>query len=175
VGSAQGGTLAGWCFLGEPDALIIAIDRDCNDCRPRQGEPVHPRIASGTQHMMTCEGGGMHALAKHSQRVVPISGWSFDPTTIEILLETLGGRKIDWMFHDASHQPEKFARDFQIYYPLITDGGVFVSHDIMPCKDPNSNKSIEWGRIKAEEEYSALFEFRGNRTDDSMGIGILIK
>ena len=175
IGTAQGGTFAGWCALGKKDALLISIDRDLNDCRPRKGDQVHPSIVDHEVTRMTCEGGGLYALGRHNQRVVGLSGWSTDEHVLTKLRETLGGQKIDWLFHDASHQPEKFAKDFAIYWPMVADGGVFASHDIMPCKDPNSNKSTEWERIKAEETYSAIFEFKGRRDDDSYGIGILIK
>ncbi len=175
IGSAQGGTLAGWCYLGMPDATIISIDRDCNDCLPRRSEQVSRQIVPHDVHGLTSEGGGMMALARYQQQVIPIAGWSYDPAVLQRLLSVLAGRKIDFLSHDASHQPETFARDWKIYWPLVAEGGIFASHDIMPCADANSNKSLEWERIKREENYSALYEFRGSRNDDSMGWGVIIR
>lgn len=167
IGTAQGGTFAGWCVLGQPDATIISIDRDCNDCRPRYGEPVHPDIATGE--------GGAKALGRHNQKIIPITGWSHDPNTFSQLMDALDGKMIDWMFHDASHKMEMTVNDFKIYWPLIADGGVMAFHDIMPSTHIDVTKSIEWERIKREEEYSACYEFRGSRHDDSMGIGVIIR
>lgn len=175
IGVAQGGTFASWCHLGKSDAIIIGIDRDVNDCRPRQGEPVNSDIGNNSNLRLTTQGGGMYALAKDNQRIHPISGWSHEPHVMEQLLMHLAGRKIDWLFHDASHSASMFAKDFSIYWPLVAEGGVFAAHDIMPSAHPDCDKSVEWERIKREEDYSACMEFRGSRTDDSLGIGLLIK
>lgn len=175
IGVAQGGTYAGWCFLGRPDALIIGIDRDVQDCRPRAGDQVHPRICSHQINHMTLDGGGMHSLGRNNQRIIPINGWSHEESTISQLKTVLGGNKIDWLYHDASHSKEMFATDFQIYWPLIASGGVFAVHDIQESKAPNCDKSVEWERIKKEEDYSMMMEFKGSRNEDSLGIGVLIK
>lgn len=176
VGVAQGGTWASWCHLGQPDALLIGIDRDVNDCRPRKGEPVSQFLAKPhLQGKMTSQGGGMYAYARDNQVVVPISGWTTDPMVQASLTALLAGRTIDFCFHDASHYWEDFHKDFVWLWPLISEGGIFASHDISPCSDPKSNKAPEWERIKREETYSALMEFRGSATDESYGIGVLIK
>jgi cephalosporin hydroxylase len=174
VGCAQGGTFAGWCQLGVWTNTIIGIDRDVNDCRPRPGDPVHPDIYSGPL-ASTTNGGGMYSLAKHGQIIHPINGWTFDPIVLETLLHLLNGRKIDFLFHDASHEAGMFARDFKMFWPLISDGGILAVHDIMPSKMQDVTKDREWQRIREQEDYSALYEYRGARTDDSLGIGVLIK
>lgn len=174
VGVAQGGTLAGWCELAPPDATIIAWDRDLNDCRPRPGEPVHPSIFRG-QAKMTCEGGGAFLLKKHGQQMHAIDGWSYDVRAQARLMEILNGRKIDFSFNDASHSKGMFAADFKFMWPLIADGGIYAVHDIQASKAEGCDKRVEWERIIAEEEYSAVFEYRASRHDDSLGIGVLIK
>lgn len=175
VGTAQGGSLAAFCLHGRPDATIISIDRDVNDCRPRHNEPVHQMLSIPKEHKSTSQGGGMLHLARHQQRVIPINGWTTSAHVKEELNIVLQGRKIDWCWNDASHSKELFAQDFQWLWPLVAEGGVLCSHDIMPSADPNCDKGVEWERIKREETYSAVFEFRGSRSDDSMGIGALIK
>lgn len=174
IGVAQGGTAAGWCAIGRSGAEFIFIDRDLQDCRPRPGDPVDPGIYSGPLKM-TNQGGGIFHLAQRGQNIHGISGWSHAPETLSQLKAILNGRQIDWLYNDASHSAKMFAQDFQIYWPLIAPGGVFATHDIMPSAHPDCDKSVEWERIKREETYSACFEFRGSRNDDSMGQGILIK
>lgn len=174
VGVAQGGTLASWCMLAPDDATIIAIDRDLNDCRPRPGDPVHPAIWNG-ELKMSDQGGGFHCLKKANQKILGISGWSFDDITVARLKHYLQGRKIDFLFHDASHEASMFAKDWKVYWPLIAEGGIFASHDISPSSDPKCNKNVEWERIKREEQYSAVFEFKSHPSVTEMGVGVIIK
>ncbi len=174
IGLAQGGTIAAWARLARPDARFITIDRDPNDCRPRPGDPINPAIYRG-RLAMTEQGGGVYHLMRPGQRVSVIRGWTYDPEAKRQFLEALGGRKIDFMFHDASHQAEMFHADFEWMWPLIEEGGVLASHDIMPSVVPGITKSVEWERIRKEETYSALYEWRGSRDGDSFGIGAIIK
>lgn len=175
IGTAQGGTLAGWCQLAPRDATIIIIDRCVDDCRPRPGDPVHPDIYNGPLKM-TSQGGGAYSLRQHAQQLHVINGWSYEPQVIQNLEKLLAGRKIDFLFHDASHQSEMFAKDWQIYWPMISeDGGVFASHDISPSSDPKCDKCIEWRRILAEENYSAVYQYVSHSTITEMGIGVILK
>lgn len=174
IGVAQGGTFASWCYLGEPDALIIGIDRDPNDCRPRHNEPIHSMLSIPKEHKTTDQGGGMMHLARHQQRVVPIRGWSHSPSVLEELKITLGDKKIDWLFHDASHSADMARRDYELYRPFMAEGSVMAFHDIQESQVPECNKSEWWKEVRANGDYSALMEFRGPKSDDSMGIGVLI-
>lgn len=174
IGTAQGGSFAGWCVLAPDDCTLISIDRCINDARPRPGEPVHPSIYNG--HLLMAEqGGGVYHHRQRQQRVHAINGWSHDASTLSHLNNILGDRKIDFLFHDASHHHEDFHRDFETYWPLVTEGGILASHDICPCSDPKSNKAPEWDRIRNEEDYSALYEWRGSRNENSLGIGVIVK
>lgn len=175
IGLAQGGTIAAWFKLARPDAKFLVIDRDCNDCLPRPGEPVSPHIYGGPIKGMTEQGGGVYHLKQPTQDLHVIWGWTTDPVAKQKFLDALGGDKIDWMFHDASHEASMFHQDFEWMWPLIADGGVLASHDIQPSTVPNITKSIEWERIKREETYSAVYEWRGNQHSDSYGVGALIK
>ncbi len=175
IGTAQGGTLAGWCQLAPRDATIIAIDRCVDDCRPRPGDPVHPDIYNG-ELKMTSQGGGAYSLRQHAQQLHVIDGWSYDPKVIANLERLLAGRKIDFLFHDASHSKEQFAKDWQIYWPLISDdGGVFAMHDIAPSADPKCDKKVEFDRILREETYSAVYTYAPPPNITEMGIGVVLK
>lgn len=175
IGLAQGGTIAAWFKLARPDAKFITIDRDPNDCRPRPGEPVHPSIYRGPIRGMTEQGGGVYHLKQPTQDLHVISGWTHDPVAKQKFLDALGDDKIDFMMHDASHQAEMFHEDFQWMWPLISEGGILASHDIQVSTVPNITKHIEWDRIKREEAYSAVYEYRGSKDSDSFGIGVIIK
>lgn len=175
IGVAQGGTFASWCYLGEPDALIIGIDRCVDDCRPRPGDPVSDLLCpEHMQRRSTTHGGGMYAHKKGSQAIVPINGWSYSPAVLEDLTLVLKGRKIDWLFHDASHSAEMSRKDYALYRPFMAEGSVMAFHDIQPSSHPDCNKSVWWQEVREAGDYSAIFEFLGPKGSDSMGIGVII-
>lgn len=175
IGVAQGGTFAAWCVLGRPDATLIGIDRCVDDCRPRQGDQISPHIVHHPVNRSTTNGGGMYALGRNNQIIKPINGWSHSPAVMEELLLILQGRKIDWLWHDASHEAGMARRDFDLYWPLVAEGGVAAFHDIQPSAVPECNKSEWWAEARARTDYSACMEFLGAKGDDSMGIGVLIR
>ncbi len=175
IGVAQGGTFAGWCALGEPDATIIGIDRCINDCLPRNNENVHPSIAAQKSYPMSEQGGGIFALGKKQQTIRAINGWSTEDATFNQLVNILAGRKIDWLWTDSSHEASMFAKEFEMYWPLVADGGVFCTHDVQKSSHPDVTKWREWERIKQVMDYSACFEFLGSRIEDSLGIGVLVR
>lgn len=174
IGTAQGGTLAGWCQLAPRDATIISIDRCVDDCRPRPGDPVHPDIYIGPL-AMTSQGGGAYHLRQHRQQLHVINGWSYEPGTIEKLKTLLAGREIDFLFHDASHESSMFAKDWALYWPLVADDGVFAMHDIAPSADPKCDKKVEFDRILREEVFSAVYRWEPHKSITEMGIAAILK
>lgn len=173
IGVAQGGTLCSWCQLAPRDATIIAIDRCVDDCRPRPGDPVHPDIYNGPLKM-TSQGGGAYHLRQHAQQLHVINGWSYEPQVLQNLQKLLAGRKIDFLYNDASHSAELFHQDWVNYRPYMNDDGVFASHDIAPSADPKCNKREEWLRILREEQYAAVYEWLPHPTLTEMGQGAIL-
>jgi predicted O-methyltransferase YrrM len=174
VGTAQGGSFAAWCELAPPDATLIAVDRCLDDCRPRPGDPVHSSVYHGPLRS-TSEGGGIHHLKKKGQKVIGINGWTHDPKTQEQLMSALNGRKIDFLFHDASHSAHMTREDMVWMWPLVAEGGILALHDIQPSAHPDCDKSVAYQEMVETLDYSARYEFCGNRNDDSMGVGIIIR
>jgi cephalosporin hydroxylase len=177
IGVAHGGTFASWCQLARDDAILIGIDRDVNDCWPREGDQVHPDIADPC-YMMTEHGGGMFALKRKGshQTIIPINGWSYEPKVMNEVLRVLNGKKIDFLFHDVSPMPEDSEKDFNFYWPLIADGGVFAVHDIAKHERPTEQKWTWWRKIVQEGPHEAVYEYRyHDRYNYSMGIGVLFK
>ena len=116
----------------------------------------------------------MHYLIHGVQQMIPINGWSHEPSTIARLTEVLAGRKIDFMFHDASHSRIMAMTDYELYRPFIADGGVMAFHDIQRSAHPDCNKSEFWEWAKYNADHSASYEYLGSKGDDSLGIGVLI-
>lgn len=174
VGVAQGATLSAWCQLAPPDAMIIALDKDLNDARPRPGDPVHSSIYHGPLKM-TSDGGGIYSLKQKGQKMVGVNGWTSDPRVQAEVVQHLNGRKVDWLFHDCSHSARMTREDMIWMWPLVADGGCLVLHDIQPSKHPDCDKCVAWREMLDTLDYSAHYELIGNRESDSMGVGILVR
>jgi len=59
-----------------------------------------------------------------------VSGDSHASTTIERVIELLGGREIDLLFIDGDHSKEGMLQDYEDYGPLVRQGGIIAVHDI---------------------------------------------
>ena len=44
-----------------------------------------------------------------------------------------GGKRADFVFDDASHQYDQTLAEFELFYPLVKDGGWIAFHDVRPC------------------------------------------
>lgn len=174
IGVAQSGTAAGWCIHGQPHALLIFIDRCLDDSRPRPGDPGNQNVYSGPLKMYS-NGGGICHLGRNGQVVRGINGWSHDSHVFSQLKTLLNGHKIDWLWTDSSHEAGMFEKEFAMYWPFVAEGGVFCTHDIQHSSHPDVTKWKSWERIKQEESYSMMMEFKGSKSEDSLGIGVLVK
>jgi predicted O-methyltransferase YrrM len=180
IGIAQGGTFAGWCQLAPDDALIIGIDRNPDDCNPRAGgHIIHRDIDNrfGCLLVSTSNGGGAYRLKRResNQRIEIIKGWSYEETVMKRLLEVLDGKKIDWIFHDASHSEEMTSKDYELYWPLVSPGGAMAFHDISYSSVPEVSKWKWWRkRYELKLNYYVCYSYEMG-VDQSMGIGVLFK
>lgn len=63
---------------------------------------------------------------------------------------------IDFLFIDGDHTYEGVERDFQMYSPLVNDGGLIVFHDIVDSKrhrDRQVNVAQFWNELKNSGKY----------------------
>ena len=56
---------------------------------------------------------------------------SHDPKTVRRLERLLAGRSIDFLLIDGDHSYEGVKRDWELYEPLVTPGGLIAFHDIL--------------------------------------------
>lgn len=88
------------------------------------------------------------------------------PETLELLKKHLGGRKIDFLFIDGDHTYDGVKQDFEMYSPLVRDGGIIGFHDV--------KKKVEVTKCKVDELWNELTpNFHTKEFVFSCGIGLL--
>lgn len=115
IGTDEGGTLFLWTRMAAPDAHVVAIDT-----RPLG------RLGRFSEYALVRRG-----FRRERQRVDLLFGRdSHDPKTVASLEALLGGRPVDFLFIDGDHSYDGVRRDFELYAPLVRDGGLVALHDI---------------------------------------------
>jgi predicted O-methyltransferase YrrM len=135
IGSFRGGTLAAWCKVAAADAALVTVDL------PDAAEtPVAPDE--------------LRRLARSGQQLEVVRGDSHVPETRNKVVAALGGRKVDFLMIDADHSYEGVRRDFELYAPLVCDGGLIAFHDVVPeTRRSDIEVSRFWREIRDRYEY----------------------
>lgn len=55
---------------------------------------------------------------------------SHSPKTKQVIEEILGDRKIDFLYIDGDHSESGTKQDYEMYSPLVRDGGMIGFHDL---------------------------------------------
>ena len=116
IGSLNGGTLFAWCQVAHPEALIISIDLP----RGLFGGGYSWRDARRFRKY-ALPGQKLHTLRRDSQ----------DPKTVDRVEGLLAGRPIEFLLIDGDHSYNGVKRDWQLYEPLVAEGGLIAFHDIL--------------------------------------------
>jgi cephalosporin hydroxylase len=117
IGTAGGGTLFLFTRVVDSEAKIISIDLPGGSFGggyPRWKIPLYK------------------SFSKEGQEIYLIRRDSHDPQTLEEVKRILGGEKVDSLFIDGDHAYEGVKKDFEMYSPLVRNGGIIAFHDIVP-------------------------------------------
>jgi cephalosporin hydroxylase len=158
IGTASGGTLFIWCATVHPTARIISIDLPGG---------VH---GGGFPYWKTFL---YRRFAKPGQSLSLLRGNSHAPAMLAQLKEVLFGAPIDFLFIDGDHSYAGVKADFEMYSPLVRQGGVIAFHDI--CVHPpelDCHVDQLWNELKQSPKYRAS-EFIENPRQGGYGIGVL--
>lgn len=112
-------------------------------------------------------------MRKQGHEVNQIIGDSGNRNTKIKLLEVLPKyQKLDLLFIDGDHHLKAVRADFEMYYPLVREGGMIAFHDISPgIIEPQVGSPRYWKALK--EKYPDHLECmnpKGRR-----GIGVIFK
>jgi cephalosporin hydroxylase len=167
IGTASGGTLFMLTDVAASDATIISVDLpggtlggESSTLRHRY-PPWRARLYRG--------------FARDDQGVHVLRADSHNPATVQNVRRHLGDRRIDFLFIDGDHSYEGVRRDFELYSPLVRDGGIVALHDIVPGGpgkhgDPGG-VPVFWSEIR--ERHSIEAEFVEDWEWGSCGIGVI--
>jgi predicted O-methyltransferase YrrM len=156
IGSFRGGTLAAWCKVAAPDAVLVSVDL------PEEAEtPAAPDE--------------LRRLARASQRLEVVRGDSHVEETKREVENALAETEVDFLMIDGDHSYDGVRRDFELYAPLVRDRGLIAFHDIVPHTGrPNIEVDRFWTEIRDRYEHE---EFVARGRDVGLGpwggIGVL--
>lgn len=116
IGTAKGGTLFAWCQAADDRATLVSIDL--------------PGGLFGGGYSRE-EARRFRRFAREEQRVVTLRRNSQSPRTARRLRKLLQGRSIDFLMIDGDHTYDGVKRDWELYAPMVSDGGLIAFHDIL--------------------------------------------
>jgi cephalosporin hydroxylase len=156
IGTADGGTLFLMTRAVADDALIVSVDLHggmFGGGYPKWRAPLYRSFARGRQ------------------RLELVRADSHDPATLDRIRELLGGREVDFLFIDGDHRYEGVKSDFEMYGPLVRDGGLIGFHDIIPGPEELvGGVPAFWAELKQESDAQELVD---DWTFGSCGIGLV--
>jgi predicted O-methyltransferase YrrM len=158
IGTSNGGTLFLLSRVATEDACMISIDLPLGAYGG--GYPAWKRPF-------------YKSFAQKDQTIRLIRADSHEPATQEKVAAILQANKIDLLFIDGDHTYGGVKKDFEMYEPLVKDGGMIVLHDIVPHRQEHGcGVDRYWNEIKKKEEYH---EFVENKDQQWAGLGLIIK
>ncbi len=128
IGTADGGTLFLFSTIAAPDAVIISVDiRNLAYRRALYHEFIGGR-----------------------QEVRLLRGHSHSEEMLRSVKAILGNDLIDFLFIDSDHTYEAVKKDFELYWPLVRQGGVIAFHDIVKYPPGTTDQEVNefWTEIK---------------------------
>ncbi len=148
VGTYHGGTLYHWLQRAVPGAEIVTVDSyDVgvdNSHLYKKWQPmyVHLKVIKGNSH------------------------------DDEIVEQIRGHGPYDWVFIDAGHYLAEVTRDWELYRPMVSPGGICVFHDILTHPAwPSIEVGQLWDRIRQQH---LTFEIVQDRDAEWGGLGIVL-
>jgi cephalosporin hydroxylase len=157
IGTADGGTLFLLCSVAPSDALIASID-----------------LPGGKF------GGGYSSLkiplyrefAHGSQKIHLLRGNSHSDEMFNELVAVLSGRPVEFLFIDGDHTYEGAKRDFELYSPLVSKGGIIGFHDIAADPATGYGTGKVWNEVKSAHKWQEII---ADPNQKAFGIGLLEK
>ncbi len=158
IGTSTGGTLFIWSRLSKKDAHLISIDLPGGE-----NNWAYP----------LWKGSFYRKFAVPPQKMDLIRDDSQTKETLEKVRKMLDGKPIDFLFIDGDHSYQGVKKDYELYSPLVRQGGIIGFHDIVQSPVTTIvGVQVLWNEIKNGKNFKELVE---NWNQPWGGIGIIIK
>lgn len=148
IGTADGGSLYTWARYFDSAETIISIDQSHEKLDKRFLETFRPGV-------INC-----------------ISGRSQEERVVREVRDLVKNRGIDFILIDGGKQVEEVRQDYQMYKPLLNEGGVIAFHDILTHRhleiDPDVLKV--WKEVRDDAFSYKIIE---NHQQNKYGYGIM--
>ena len=161
IGTARGGMFFALCQVALPNANVISLDMMGGNFGARDYIETEGDLAR------------MKAFGKPKQNLYFVRQDSHKAVTLNRVKKIIGKEPIDLLFIDGDHTYEGVRKDWEMYGPLVRDGGLVLFHDIV-THDSHLNCHVDqlWAELKRENE---TWEFIDPTGDVWGGIGVLKK
>jgi predicted O-methyltransferase YrrM len=153
IGTHKGGTLFLWTCFAKRNATIVSIDLPGG------------KFGGGYSRLRAAL---FRRFAKQKQSLHLLRADSHARQTFEVAKNLLGGSGVDLLFIDGDHTYDGVKMDWEMYSPLVREGGIVVFHDIAANYEDTQVKRL-WDSIKVgfrHQEYVA-------NPEGFYGIGVL--
>jgi len=155
IGTASGGSLFLFSHVASEDATIISVDLPGGLGYPKWRIPLYK------------------AFGSVNQKIHLIKANSHNQETLNEVKSILNGRKVDFFFIDGDHSYKGVKKDFEMYSPLVKEGGIIAFHDIViGTPETGCEVSKFWQEIKRRYDYIEIIK---DQDQEWGGIGIFKK
>ncbi len=156
IGTANGGALFCFSRLSSDDGNIVSVDLPEGKFGGGYEEWRIPFFES---------------FKKNSQKLHFLRDDSHKDSTLESVIKYFNNQKIDFLFIDGDHTYEGVKKDFEMYGPLVKEGGVIAFHDIAEGSEEYVGGVPKfWKEVKEGRKFR---EFVDDWSQGGYGIGIL--
>jgi len=160
IGTARGGTLSLLCRYAASDAVIISVDLPYGrngGGYPRWKEKMYRRFAQKDQTL--------HLLRADSH----------DPATLEEVRALLPDLQVEFLLIDADHSYDGVKTDYDLYAPLVIEGGVIAIHDALEnTSDPSIDVNRFWDQLAKSKTLQTDMIVQ-DPTQGSYGFGLVFQ
>lgn len=148
IGTADGGSLYTWARYFDSVETIISIDKDHTKLDEKFLETFRPGA-------ITC-----------------ISGRSQDESVAQEVRGIVKDGGIDFILIDGGKQVKEVRKDYQIYRPLLNEGGLIAFHDILTHRDLGIDPDVlkVWQEVR-DDGFS--YELIEDHQQQKYGYGIM--
>jgi predicted O-methyltransferase YrrM len=154
IGTYRGGTLFVFSQLAAPGATVISLDFHFTFLGKVYGALQKPLLRKFVRN-----GKSLFLLREDSHQ----------PSTLATIRHILQGHELDFLFIDGDHTYEGVREDFNMYSPLVRDGGLIAFHDIAQSGGSREVYRL-WEELKPKYDHEEFIHHTGS---GAMGIGVL--